>query len=167
MLDNARKYLLELKNKLIDTWYDEKYKFYFSSWHTELQIEDNDWNTMNFVSIDKDRNILGYMHFSINRITNSVDNFGAINFSGNKLIFGKDLHSLIHDIFYKYKFDRMEFYVVIGNPIEKSYDKLIKKYNGRIVGITRNSIKTIDGNLYNQKIYEILKEDFISAKGVE
>ena len=49
--------------------------------------------------------------------------------------------------------------MVIGNPVESQYDRMVKKYNGRIVGIKRNEVM-INGNLYDLKLYEILKEEF-------
>jgi|WetSurMetagenome_2_1015567.scaffolds.fasta_scaffold124309_3 hypothetical protein len=55
-------------------------------------------------------------------------------------------------------------YVVIGNYIESTYDKICKKYGGRIVGIQSSEVKLIDGYHYDLKLYEILKEDYINAK---
>lgn len=46
-----------------------------------------------------------------------------------------DLGQALQDIFEKFKFRKLTFCVVVGNPIEKSYDKMINKYNGRIIGI--------------------------------
>ena len=56
LLDNARKYKEELKNKFIDTWYDEKYKYYHvGNWHREYIPPEDDWERMCFVSLDKDK----------------------------------------------------------------------------------------------------------------
>lgn len=63
MLDNARKYAEEVNNKLMDTWYDDKYKYYSYNWHSQVEMPDGDWNTMCFVSVDKDidENIFKYV----------------------------------------------------------------------------------------------------------
>lgn len=164
MLDNAKKYILEINDKMMDTWYDEKYKFYHWNWHSEITIDDSDWDNMNFVSIDDDYNVLGYISFHIDRTIYGVESFSAINFSDNTIIFGKDLHTVLNDIFTKFNFNRLEFSVIIGNPVEKYYDKLIEKHNGRIIGIRRNARKTMDNQLYDEKIYEILREDYIKSR---
>ena len=165
MLDNARKYREELKEKLIDIWYDDKYKYYFSTnWRREHEISIDDWENMHYVSLDKDNNIIGYISYSINRNTNSIYDFGAINFSENKIIFGIDLYKVIDDIFCKFNMERIEFNVICGNPIEKSYDKMVAKYGGRIVGVRRKVTKLVDNQMYDDKIYEILKEDYLNSK---
>jgi hypothetical protein len=53
---------------------------------------------------------------------------------------------------------------VIGNPIEKSYDKLIHKYGGRVVGTYKQHTKLIDNKLYDEKFYEIFRDDYIKNK---
>lgn len=165
MLDSARKYKEELKGKLLDIWYDDKYKYYFSSnWHREHTLPDDDWEKMCYVSLDKDSNILGYISYMIDRNVNSAHSFGAINFSDNKATFGTDLCKVIDDIFCKFNMERLEFYVVRGNPIEKSYDKMVTKYGGRVIGIRRKVAKLIDNQIYDDKIYEILREDYLKNK---
>lgn len=165
MLNNARKYREELKNKFIDIWYDDKYKYYFSTnWRRELELPNDDWENMCYVSLDKDNNVIGYISYTMNRNTNSAYDFGAINFTDDKLTFGRDLYRTIDDIFCKFNMQRIEFNVICGNPVEKSYDKMISKYGGRIVGIRKNTTKLIDNQFYNDKIYEILKEDYLKNK---
>lgn len=89
---------------------------------------------------------------------------GVINFSDNKIIFGMDLGQTLMDIFEKFKFRKLRFSVIVGNPIEKSYDKMVSKYGGRIVGTYYKEQKLIDGEIYDQKLYEILREDYMEAK---
>ena len=86
-----------------------------------------------------------------------------INFSNNKITFGKDLMKALKDIFEVYKFQKINFSVIIGNPIEKSYDRMIMKYGGRIVGVYKNDVKLIDGLYYDRKIYEILASEYFSS----
>lgn len=87
-----------------------------------------------------------------------------IHFGGscasNRYVFGKDVMTAIRDIFEKYRFNKLNFTVVRGNPVEKTYDKLIKRYNGRIVGIKEQETKLIDGRLYDVKEYELLAERY-------
>lgn len=165
MLDNARKYSEELKYKFIDTWYDEKYKYYYvGGWHREYVSPEDDWEKMCFVSLDINGDILGCISYSLDRNTGSAYDFGAMNFTDNKLTFGMDLYQAIDDIFCKFNMERLEFNVVCGNPIEKSYDKMIAKFGGRIVGIRKRAAKLLDNQLYDDKIYEILREDYLKNK---
>lgn len=165
MLDNARKHEEELKKKFMEVWYEDKYKYYFSSnWHSEQELPKDDWEKMCYVSMDKDNNILGYISYMIDRSINSAHSFGAINFSENKATFGIDLCKVIDDIFCKFNMERMEFYVICGNPIEKSYDRMVEKYGGRIIGMRRKVAKLIDNKIYDDKIYEILREDYLKSK---
>ena len=164
MLDNARKYTAEVKAKFMDVWYDEKYKYYFCDWHNAHEMDDNDWTHMYFVSMDKDGNVLGYISYSIERVSGYAHRFGVINFSDDKITFGMDLRQVIDDIFCKFNLQRMEFDVVCGNPVEKSYDKMVAKHGGRVIGVKRRATTLMDNKLYDSKSYEILREDYLKSK---
>lgn len=165
MLQPAIKYSEQLKNKLRDTWFIEKYKYYHTNgYYDELQINNDTWNKHQFVSVYNDE-VIGYIFYNIDRRSNFVYGLGIINFSDNKIVFGMDLGQALKDIFEKYKFRKLRFSVVIGNPIEKSYDKMIKKYNGRIVGIYKKETLLIDGKYYDEKLYEITREEYLKSVG--
>ncbi|TVX86108.1 hypothetical protein FPZ44_23735 [Paenibacillus agilis] len=76
------------------------------------------------------------------------------------MVFVKDLQKFLSDIFERFGFNKLSYSVVIGNPIEKSYDRMTHKYGGRIVGVNRNEVLLSDGTLNDLKLYEILKEDY-------
>ena len=99
------------------------------------EIPTDTWNSHNFVSLDKEDNILGYISYTIDRPACIAHNLCIISFTQGTSTFGKDLLQTIKDIFYKYNFNCLAFKVVVGNPIEKTYDKLVDKYGGNIVGI--------------------------------
>ena len=165
MLDLAYKYEKELKELFMNTWYDEKYMFYHYGIHHEIYANDkNDWNSRQFVSLDSTGKVIGYISYEINRTSDFANGFGAINFSDNKAVFGKDLVQVIDDIFCKFNMRKLQFCVVCGNPIEKNYDKLIKQYNGRIIGIRKQQVKLLDNKYYDDKMYEIFREDYINTK---
>lgn len=167
MLDLAYKHEEEIKNLMYDTWYDEKYMFYHSStFHTPYSISNNggDWDSRDFVSLNSKRKVIGLISYDIQRAWDLVNNFGAINFTNNKVTFATDLAQVIDDIFCKFNMRKIEFCVVVGNPIEKNYDKMVAKYGGTITGIKRKHAKLMDGNYYDHKEYEIFREDYIAAK---
>lgn len=164
MLDNARMYNTELQQMFAKVWYDEKYMYYFNNWHRLFNASEDDWEQMCFVSKDRDGNVLGSISYSIDRVGSYAHNLGAINFSDNNYIFAKDLMQVIDDIFCKFNFQRLEFYVVCGNTVESTYDRLVHKFGGRIVGVRKRSTKLIDNNYYDEKLYEILREDYLQHR---
>jgi RimJ/RimL family protein N-acetyltransferase len=93
-----------------------------------------------------------------------VDALWIINFSDNKIVFGNDVRIAMDEIFTKYNFRKLTFSVVIGNPIEKQYDKLISKYGGRVVGTYKENVKLMDNRYYDEKYYEIFREDYLRQK---
>lgn len=96
----------------MDTWYDERYKFYYaSSYHNAYQCPQDDWNSKHFVSFDTQGNVIGLIIYEV------AFDFGSINFTDNKVVFGKDLFKVLDDIFCKLNIPKMEFCCVIGNPI--------------------------------------------------
>lgn len=58
---------------------------------------------------------------------------------------------------------KITFSVVIGNPTEKFYDKMINRYGGRVIGIFKKDTILPDNKLYDLKFYEIFKEDYEKA----
>lgn len=166
MLEPAIKYKEQLEKLQYDTWFNDKYKY----WHCDvyydyINIDENTWNRHQFVSVVNET-VIGYISYNISRSNNSVDCLSILNFSDNKAAFGMDLGQALRDIFEKYKFRKLTFVVVVGNPIEKSYDKMIKKYGGRIVGIKKEDVKLVDGKYYDKKIYEILASEYFAAVGI-
>lgn len=145
-------------------WFNDKYKYYNynSYWHT-FQIEDktSDWHE--FVSVDAKGEIVGYIHYYVDRYTLNCRNFGAINFTDNP-IFGKDLLQVIKDIFERFNFHKLQWGVVIGNPVEKTYDRLCEKYGGRILCIEKEETKLEDNKYYDVKLYELLREEYLKCK---
>lgn len=164
MLEPAIKYRDQLENVQYDTWFNDKYKYWNSDvFYGSMQIDTDTWGRHQFVSV-KNGVVIGYIEYSISRTSNSVSSLSIMNFSDNKIVFGKDLIQALEDIFEKYKFRKINFSVIIGNPIEKSYDKMIKKYGGRIVGIYKDDAVLIDGKCYDRKLYEILASEYFDTK---
>jgi hypothetical protein len=54
--------------------------------------------------------------------------------------------------------------VFIGNHIEPMYDMLMDLLGGRIVGVQKQHSKLADGEFYDYKIYEILRDDYLNAR---
>lgn len=166
MLDNGHKYEAEIRAKFMDVWYDPAYQFYFcGAYHEPFSLPENgDWHCRHFVSLNKEGEVNGLIGYAIDHECNLAHNFGAVNFGGSKIEFGLDLARVIDDIFVKFGMNKLEFNVICGNPIEKSYDKIINKIGGRIVGIRKDRAKDLAGNFHDDKIYEVMREDYLKAK---
>lgn len=167
MLKNAYLYEKDIKEALYAIWYDPKYQYYFMGpWHGEfgLDHEHGDWDCRSFAVLNHDNKLIGYMGYHIDHETNMATNFGAINFSDDIATFGAALKQCIDDIFIKFGMNRLEFSVVVGNPAEKGYDKLINRYGGRILCTRRQVAKDMAGNLKDDKSYELMREEYLAAK---
>ncbi len=163
MLVAAQLYREEIEREFWRTVYDDKYKYYTSRYINSNQlIQSNNWDRYQFASINTDGELIGYIGYSIDNITKNIDTFSAINFTGG-LAFGLDVLTAIDNIFCKYNYRKLNFTVTCGNPIEKTYDKLINMYGGRIVGIKEEE-EMIDNKYHDVKLYEITKDNYINNR---
>ena len=71
------------------------------------------------------------------------------------------------DIFDKFRFHKINFFVILGNPTEKHYDKIVEKCGGRVVGIYKQDVKLIDNRLYDIKVYEITRTDYYTKQAAD
>lgn len=164
MLDVAGKYEKELQELFANIAFNEKYKYlYLVPYRDKYKAIDSTWSTHEFVSILNGK-IFGYIRYSIDRDSGVAYGLQVVNFAEPNVIFSKDLNQCLHDVFDKFQFRKLKFCCLIGNPAEKMYDKYIKKYGGRIVGIQKENDKLIDGNYYDLKTYEILLKDYLKKK---
>ena len=164
------KLAIQYKEKLNQAWqsiiFQEKYQFYIcgNSWHYNIDLADNSWEKLQMVSVDAEDNVIGYLAADIDRYTYKVSNIGAINFGDVSITFSMDLYQFLTELFTKHKFRKIEWFVIVGNPAEKLYDKIIAKYGGRIIGIRREATITADGTIRDEKEYEIFKTDYEAAQ---
>jgi hypothetical protein len=127
VLKPAILYKEEIPRLYQSIWFNDKYKYYnySTTWHTfSIDEKTHDWHE--FVSVNAKGEVIGYIHYYVNRTTLNCNRFGAINFTDDP-VFGRDLLQVIKDIFERFNFHKLDFSVVIGNPAEKSYDHLCKK----------------------------------------
>jgi len=161
LLDIAQKYEDQLKLLFANITFDERFMFLSgASYRDVYRVSDSTWGQHEFVSIYKNE-IIGYFKYTINRDSYYANNLQIVNFTCKpNIIFSKDLKQCLTNIFEKYKFRKLSYCCFIGNPIEKSYDKMTIKHGGRIVGIEKEASRLLDGNFYDCKLYEILKKDY-------
>lgn len=165
MLDIAIRHKEELIERFRAVWFDEKYMFWnYSSFYEEWEVAESTLERHQFASLDSEGHVIGYIAYGIDRSNEYVYALNIINFTDNRIVFGMDCGQALRDIFEKFHFRKVNFSVVVGNPIEKSYDKIIRRYGGAVCGYQRQNVKLIDGRFYDEKLYEILAEDYWGLK---
>lgn len=165
-LANAKLYEEEIKRKMWEIWYDEKYQYYFGGeWRRDFSLADRDNSPCehSFAVLDNGGELIGFIAYSVDLELRIAQRFGAINFSEDRLSFGMALKQVIQNCFVKFGMEVVEWCVVVGNPIEKNYDRMCERFGGHIVGIKHRRAKDMAGNPHDFKTYEILREDFLKA----
>lgn len=163
ILKSAYPYQNEITIKMSECWYNEKYKYFFNEYGDSPSIDEHNFNKIQMISTDSSDNIIGFFNASVNRTSKVVSSISIINFTDNKLIFSRDLSDFFKYLFEIEKFHKIEFSVTVGNPIESSYDALMEKYNGCIVG-THKDHWFIHGEYHDLKMYEIMRKDYEKTK---
>ena len=162
MLQPANLYENELNSLKLNTWYDLNYQYYnYSVFDDLIKVSSSNYDCHQFVSVNSDRKVIGYICYGVDRDSMNVTNLGAISFDMGNPLFGKDLYQAIYDIFEKYHFNRLGFYCYADNPILQTYINLVNKHGGRQSGYLRETTKLMDGKLHDQVLFEILAEDWI------
>lgn len=163
-LVNARMYEEDLKKKFWEVAYDPKYQWYFGSTvDSRHNFEIRDGSGLDFAVLNGNDELIGYIGYAIDSSIRLGHWFGAINFSNDRISFGIAMKRVIVEAFMKYGLYTLEWIVIRGNPIEASYDRLCERIGGRILGIKRNRALDLAGNLHDDKVYEVTREDFLSA----
>lgn len=167
MPELAQKYADKLKEKMLSIWFNDKYKYWNADiYFQDFEVDKDTWNRHQYVCVNSQGEVTGYIGYCINRRADNCHSLNAINFgqeNSDTIRFGDSLYRVIRDIFEKFKFNKLNFSVIVGNPIEASYDKLIEKYGGRIVGYFKNEVKLYDGQYCDEKLYEITREQYLES----
>ena len=140
----------------------EKYMFMdlnnYQSYNIFTVDEVDEWSKIKRVSVTSDNEILGYVQASVCRVDNSVSSLLFANFNLDKIsiTFVRDMEAFL--LYLLKSFRKVAFCCVVGNPAERLYDKVIEKYHGRVVGVKKQEALLQDGQFYDLKLYEIVKE---------
>ena len=105
--------------------------------------------------------VIGYFAASVSRVKKQVYNLTIASFSEKENIL-VTVYLLIKDLLTR--FDKVCFAVNIGNPAEKVYDLACKRLGGRIVGIYKNQNMAANGQMCDEKLYEIMSADYHAKK---
>lgn len=152
-------------------WMNPNTKWYYGGWETEIVVDKNTWNNIQMVSVDKEDNVHGYFSVAVDETLNRLASMSVINYGPKcDLVFSKDFYQFLKYLFVDRGFHKLEWTVVIGNPIEKMYDRFCKKAGGNIIGISHDSAMLRDRRPYDQKHYEVFDRGviaYLESKGIK
>lgn len=160
-LENAKLYEEEIRREMWRVENDVDYQYYFGSDHRhDFSLVDQP-TLKAFAVIDNYKDKLwGYISYHVDTNVRLGHRFGAINFKHQAGMLDAALPQVIDDCFKKYGLEAIEWVVIVGNPVESYYDRVCKRFGGRVVGIQRKRARDLAGNLCDVKLYEITKEDY-------
>ena len=159
MLKIALSFKDELNKLFLENYLREEYKYYLlSTFINKESFNDKEfgWGRSSFVSIDDKNKILGFLSFTEEIRVCSINNISIINFIKSN-IFNLDLFKFFKYMYNLNNIQKIGWNVIVGNPVEKKYDRICKRYNGYIVGIQKREVMLNDRKFYDKKLYEILK----------
>ena len=163
MIRPAIMYKEQLIRKFGETFYDTKYMYYYDTTPGIPDIEDKPDNHYQFVSVDKNDEVVGFFSYWVYEPARRAMNFGLIAFQKegkNNIIFMRDAEQMFKDMFEKYGLYSAEWrcYTDNTNGI-KLYDHVIKKYGGIRACVLRNNGVPQNRKLSDTVLYEVLKSD--------
>lgn len=162
MLKPAIEYKDQLEACDRKIWFNEKYKYFNTQGQFgPFEVNKDSSKALEFASVNQEGEVVGYIACGIDQRTYSGNGMCIISFCDDIMTFGADIRTAIRDLFCKYNFYKLNFSVVVGNPAEKHYDKLVNLYSGRVVGTYKDDVRLMDGKIYDLKVYEITKEEYL------
>ena len=159
MLVPAIYYKDEIEKIFAKNIYNDNYFFYtgYAGCFSLPKIEAVD-DHCQWVSIDNDDKLRGYLAYRIEPLTYSVNSFGLFSFlpdEENNIVLIKDVFDKLEELVSIYH--RVEWRVISGNHVKRGYDNFCKRHNGNIVclhDVTRDKYN----NYHDEYIYEIINK---------
>ncbi len=161
MLKPAQLYQDRLQEENIKAWYKpENIYWNGGTGDSQINIQEDNYGCHQFVSVDKEDNVIGYIGYRVDWSAMSADGFGIISFKKNSIEFAKDLYKAICNLFEIYHMNRVCWAAYTDNPAIRGYRNFIKKHGGRECGHYRQIARLQDGKLHDSVEFEILAEEF-------
>lgn len=124
------------------------------NWCPEIKDCPEDYE-MQFAIVSKDK-LIGYLGYYIDWYVDKAYNFGLISFDKGNPVIGASLFDELERLVKTHH--RVEWSMVGGNPVEKSYDRFCEKHGGK-KHILKDAIKDAKSNYRDDVIYEIVTEN--------
>ncbi len=163
MLVPAKLYVKELTELIGMTATNPEYKWWHGSYSkATIEIDDNFWSCIQLVKLNSKKEIIGYYRASVSRPENYVDGLSCINFNlKDKMSFALGMREFLNYIINTLRMPKIKWLVYVGNPMEKSYDKLCERHGGRVIG-TENYGVLISNKMHDIKHYQWLNKEVLT-----
>ena len=162
MLKPAQLYGEQLQKANVETWYNPAYTFYHcGTGGSEITFKEDNYDRHQFVSVDREDNVLGYISYSVDWCAMSASGFGIISFKPGSMEFLRDAYTAFCNLFEVYHMNRVCWFAFADNPAIRSYRNFIRKHGGRECSYYRQISKLLDGKLHDGVEFEILAEEFV------
>ncbi len=161
MLKAAQLYEDELQKKNIEAWYKSENIYWNGGpYDSVINLKEDNYDCHQFVSVDKNNNVIGYICYEINWAVMSAGSFGIISFDKGNIEFARDIYTAICNLFEIYHVNRIAWTCYVDNPAIRGYRNFVKKHGGRECAYYRQNAKLMDGRLHDSVEFEILAEEF-------
>ena len=128
MLKPAQLYKERLQEENIKAWYKPENMFWsFGTGADQINIREDNYNWHQFVSVDNQDKVIGYIAYAVDWAAMNADRFGIISFDKGNALFAKDVYTAICDLFEKYHMNRVGWYAIADKPRNQRVQKLYKK----------------------------------------
>lgn len=121
--------------------------------------DEPDESTFQYAVVDKDLVLKGYIVYHIDWYSSCAYNFGIMSFDKHGILMGEALNEVMNKLIDEYHLHRISWQMVSGNPVQKTYDRFCKKYNGNRV-ILHDVFKDTHGNYHDSYYYEIISDKY-------
>lgn len=161
MLKPAQLYAEKLYEENIKSWYKPENIFWNGGpYDSQISLKEDNYDCHQFVSVDKEDNVIGYITYAVDWAAMSASSFGIISFKKNNMEFARDIYTAICNIFNVYHMNRIQWLCFADNPAIRGYRNFIKKHGGKECAYYRQATKLQDGKLHDSVCFEILHEEF-------
>jgi len=130
-----------------------------------LEDQTSTWSTISYVSVDKNDKVIGYFSASVYNTAWFIQSLSVANSgSPRNATFSMDCREFLRYLFEVRNFNKIKFKASSGNPALAQYTRILKKYNGRVIGTSYKDVKGQDGKIYDTIEMEIHRDDYIRAR---
>lgn len=147
----------EIENAFRKYYYSDEMMFETGSldnWLPEIS-ENPDGSRYQYAIVDNKAKLIGYIDYTIDWYSSCAHRFGLISFDKGNILIGKALKEIMDKLINEYHLHRIEWRMIGGNPVERSYDRFCKKYNGNKY-VLKDVFKDRQGKYHDDCIYEII-----------
>lgn len=126
------------------------------NWLPDIQ-EEPEYGKFQYAIVDSNEKLLGYLDYFIDWYSSCAHRFGLISFDRGNPIVGRDLFNEMKKLLDDYKLHRIEWRMIGGNPVERSYDRFCNKFGGT-KHVLKDVVKDKYGKYHDDIIYEIINK---------